>query len=231
MWGQILGAAASIGADLWSADRAYQGQKDANRTNLQIAREQMGFQREMSNTAYQRAVADMRAAGINPMLAAMKGGASTPPGASTRVESEHAASSQITSGAVAKAAGIKQMLATTAATAAQARKTDAEAKIIEAQVPNAALTAQRQIEKLHYEVENLVKDVQTKAQNLMHMEQLQPLLRKYQEVVNLANQLGIPEMKATADFWKALEKEGKAMDWFKKLLTGSSVLFRGKGVR
>lgn len=45
------------------------------------AREQMGFQADMSNTSYQRAMADMMAAGLNPILAYKQGGASTPSGA------------------------------------------------------------------------------------------------------------------------------------------------------
>lgn len=65
----------------------YAGQKDTNDTNVEIAQRQMEFQERMSNTAYQRAMADMSKAGLNPMLAYSQGGASTPPGASTRIES------------------------------------------------------------------------------------------------------------------------------------------------
>ena len=46
-----------------------------------FAREQMGFQERMSSTAYQRAMADMRKAGLNPMLAYQQGGSTTPGGA------------------------------------------------------------------------------------------------------------------------------------------------------
>jgi len=52
-----------------------------NEINRATAREQMAFQREMSNTSYQRGMRDMRAAGLNPMLAYSQGGASQPSGA------------------------------------------------------------------------------------------------------------------------------------------------------
>lgn len=55
----------------------------ANQINQWQYANNQAFQERMSNTAYQRAVYDMKQAGINPLLAYMKGGASTPSGGTT----------------------------------------------------------------------------------------------------------------------------------------------------
>lgn len=59
------------------------------------------WQENMSNTSWQRGVKDMEAAGINPMLAVMKGGASTPGGGQ--------ATSSIPGASTASSAGLPRM--------------------------------------------------------------------------------------------------------------------------
>ena len=75
-------AAATVGAGLLG----FKGQRDANKEQTNAAQKQMDFQERMSNTAYERAMADMRKSGLNPMLANQKGGASTPSGAQPNIK-------------------------------------------------------------------------------------------------------------------------------------------------
>lgn len=72
-----------------SSISGYLGQREANETNIQIAREAMDFEERMSSTAHQREVEDLIAAGLNPILSATGGsGASTPSGQTAKVENE-----------------------------------------------------------------------------------------------------------------------------------------------
>lgn len=87
MWPAIIAGGALLGSALIGRS----GQQDTNVANAQQAQAQMDFQREMANTAHQRQVADLRAAGLNPILSGTGGaGASSPQGAMARMENPNA---------------------------------------------------------------------------------------------------------------------------------------------
>jgi hypothetical protein len=72
-----------------SAERQY-------RFNAQEAQKQRDWQERMSNTAYQRQIADLKAAGLNPVLGYMQGqGATTPSGAAASGANYHGAQAQV----------------------------------------------------------------------------------------------------------------------------------------
>lgn len=76
-----MGDPLSLLGGLFTGGASLAGGFMQNEYNSAQAQENRDFQERMSDTSYQRQMADMRAAGLNPILAAAKGGASTPGGA------------------------------------------------------------------------------------------------------------------------------------------------------
>lgn len=96
--GALLGG--SIGASIYGTNAAQQGQQQANQANLDLSAQQMQFQERMSSSAYQRSMADMQKAGLNPMLAYSQGGASTPQGQMATMQNENQALATLGSSAI-----------------------------------------------------------------------------------------------------------------------------------
>ena len=197
----------------WAAVASFGGDLVGGLLNQRSANKQMGFQERMSSTAYQRAMQDMKLAGLNPMLAAKQGGASTPGGASAQFNTKMGSSAvqayqqnRMTDAQVSLAnAQANQANATAAKAAAET------SQIIPAQ--SSLMKAQEEASKMSVtEAQERIRKIRSEVLSIRQNTKLIDQKVKTEKFLTKLQQANSQEKAVIAAMWQQLQKDGLTLE-------------------